>query len=103
YSVSLPQSGGERPLDIEHSGAALFLTALSVRTGLTREMAIMCTTESQMARFFLAMIAAGARQEQIATAFAAFFPETIAPPVPAGLTPARAGAMLTGAHGGAGG
>ncbi len=103
YSVSLPQSGGERPLDIEHSGAALFLTALSVRTGLTREMAIMCTTESQMARLFLAMIGAGARQEQIATAFAAFFPETIAPPVPAGLTPARAGAMLTGAHGGAGG
>ncbi|MFN4134890.1 MAG: hypothetical protein ACK4G2_04500 [Novosphingobium sp.] len=103
YAVSLPRSDSERALDVGHSGAALFLTALSARAGLTREMAIMATTESQMARLFLAMIAAGAGREQIATAFAAFFPEHIPPAVPAGLTPSRAAAMLAGSHGGTGG
>lgn len=98
YAASLALPVGRQVLDIEYSGAALFLTALSAGAGLPRETAIMCTTETQMARLFLAMVAAGAGQEQIVPAFSALFPAHLPPVAPAGLTASRAAAMLAGSR-----
>lgn len=73
--------GGEkiRTLDLQHAGVALFLTGLAISAKLTREMAVMCTTESQMPRLALSLAASGLGREGIAMTFAALHPDIALP------------------------
>ncbi|HQS96028.1 MAG: hypothetical protein B7X90_01675 [Novosphingobium sp. 17-62-19] len=81
-------------LKLDHAGAALFLSGLAANAGLARETAIMCTTESQMPRLALSLVAANVRREGVVATFSALHPDIA---VPAGiklLDPARATALL---------
>lgn len=81
-------------LSIENAGVALFLSALGFGAGLSRETAIMCTTESQLARLALALAAAGAGRDGVVSAFVALHPEIALPDGIERLEPDRAAALL---------
>ena len=81
-------------LSIENAGVALFLSALSFGAGLSRETAIMCTTESQLARLALSLAAAGAGRDGVVSAFVALHPEIALPDGIERLEPDRAAALL---------
>lgn len=81
-------------LSIENAGVALFLSALSFGAGLSRETAIMCTTESQLARLALSLAAAGAGRDGVVSAFVALHPEVALPEGIERLEPDRAAALL---------
>lgn len=88
-SADLPHT-----LQIENAGVALFLSALSFGAGLSRETAIMCTTESQLARLALALAASGAGRDVVVAAFVALHPEVALPDGIERLEPDRAAALL---------
>lgn len=54
-------------LDLERSGVALFVTALSARSGQSRGMAMLSTNEKQVLRLGLGLRAAGLDAEQLET------------------------------------
>ncbi|KHS48988.1 hypothetical protein [Novosphingobium subterraneum] len=81
-------------LKIDTAGIALFLSTLASGAGMSREMAIMCTTESQMARMALALSAAGADRTNLVTTFAALHPQTSLPDGIDQIVPDAAAAML---------
>lgn len=81
-------------LRINHGGAALFLTALASASRLARETAIMSTTESQMPRLALSLVAAGVRRDGVVATFAALHPEIAVPNGIEGLDAERAAALL---------
>ena len=83
-----------RGLKIETAGIALFLSTLASGAGMSREMAIMCTTESQMARMALALSAAGADRTNLVTTFAALHPQISLPDGIDQIVPDAAAAML---------
>lgn len=81
-------------LSIENAGVALFLSALSFGAGLSRETAVMCTTESQLARLALSLAASGAGRDGVVAAFVALHPEVALPEGIEVLEPDRAAAIL---------
>lgn len=83
-----------RALSLQSAGVALFLSALSAGAAMSREMAVMCTTESQMARLALALAAAGADRTDLVSTFAAIHPQTSLPEELERLVPDVAAAML---------
>lgn len=88
--------GVDRPstLQLDHAGAALFLSGLAVSAGLARETAIMCTTENQMPRLALSLVAANVRREGVVAIFSALHPDIAVPAGIERLDPARATALL---------
>lgn len=88
--------GADLPLvlSIENAGVALFLTALGFGAGLSRETAIMCTTESQLARLALSLAASGAGRDGLVSTFVALHPQITLPEGIERLEPDRAAALL---------
>lgn len=79
---------------LENAGAALFVTAIAARAGMSRDMAIMVTAESQMLRLGLLLTSVGLERERIASVFAALHPECAVPDAVADLDAARAAKLL---------
>lgn len=94
YAISVAGAKASATLSLQNSGVALFLTALSLGAGLRRETAVMCTTESQMARLALALSAAGLDRKGLVDVFAAIHPEVALPDGLDLLHPDYAAAML---------
>ena len=87
---------GDLPLALypDRAGVALFLTALAFGASVSREMATMCTTESQMARLALALGAAGSGRSGLLGAFAIIHPDVALPEAVECIIPDRAAAIL---------
>jgi hypothetical protein len=71
--------GATAALSISHAGTAMFLSALALASGQDRDLAILATNEGQLARFALAMRAAGLRTPAIAEQFVALHPSVDLP------------------------
>lgn len=95
--------GSERvvALQPEHAGVALFLSALGATAGIPRETAVMCTTESQMPRLALSLVAANVGREGVISTFSALHPDIAVPPGIEQLDSARALALLANTPSGA--
>lgn len=95
--------GSERvaALQLEHAGLAMFLSGLCKVAGITRETAIMCTTESQMPRLALSLVAANVGREGVVATFAALHPDIAVPAGIEQLDPSRAIALLASTPAGA--
>jgi len=98
----LDAMGGEavQALTIDHAGVAMFLTALALGSGQSRETAVMATTESQLPRLALSLCASGLRSEAISAQFLAIHPDVTLPEGLGALRPDTAAAILAsvGAH-----
>lgn len=68
-----------RALFLDGAGVPIFLSALALGAGISREMAIMCTTESQMARLVLALSASGSGRNGLVSTFTTLHPEVAMP------------------------
>ncbi len=95
YAIGIAGAKASATLSLQNSGVALFLTALGMGAGLRRETAVMCTTESQMARLALALSAAGLDREGLVDVFAALHPDVALPEGLDRLHPDQAAAMLS--------
>lgn len=98
YAISAAGAKASATLSLHNSGVALFLTALGLRAGLTRETAVMCTTESQMPRLALSLSAAGLGREGLVETFSALHPDIALPEGLDQLPPDRAAALLAGSR-----
>jgi hypothetical protein len=83
-----------RALSPDAAGVAIFLSALAFGSGMSREMAVMCTTESQLARLAIALSASGVDRGGLVAAFMALHPDVALPEGIERLVPDRAAAML---------
>ncbi|BEV00708.1 hypothetical protein [Novosphingobium olei] len=92
--AALPAEEAARALSIENAGVAIFLSALASGAHLSREMAIMATTETQLSRLALALGACGVGAEVTAAQFMALHPDIGLPEGLGGLHPDRAAAIL---------
>lgn len=72
-------AGAVAALSVTHAGVAIFLTALSLATGQSRDMTVLSTNESQIARFALALRAAGLKPKAVEEQFLALHPEISLP------------------------
>ena len=86
--------GASAALSITHAGAAIFLSALAMASGHDRDLAVLATNESQVARFALALRAAGLKPQSIDEQFAALHPEVTLPGGFENLGTDRAAALL---------
>ncbi len=86
--------GAVAALSAGHAGVAIFLTALSLASGQDRDLATLCTNESQVARLALALRAAGLKPKTIEEQFLALHPEVALPEGFDGLGADRAAAIL---------
>ena len=86
-------------LDIGHAGVALFVTALARGAGLTRDAAVLATSQAQMSRLALALLAAGADPATVEQQFLALHPDVVLPHGFETLGATRAAALLAGAGG----
>lgn len=68
-----------RALDIDHAGAALFLSALAARSGQTRIAAILSTNHQQSARLALGLRAAGLDSKDVERQVMRLAPQTVPP------------------------
>lgn len=66
-------------LDIAHSGAALFFSALALATGHSRDLALQSAQERQMARLALSLRSAGLKSAEVENQFVYIHPEIILP------------------------
>ena len=71
--------GASAALSIPHAGTAIFLSALAMASGHDRDLAVLSTNEGQVARFALALRAAGLKPQAIDEQFAALHPEVTLP------------------------
>lgn len=94
YAINAAGSKPADALSLETAGVALFLTALGLGTGLSRETAVMCTTESQMPRLALSLTTAGVGREGLINTFCALHPDIALPEGLVQLHPDRAAALL---------
>ncbi len=85
---------GMKALAIEHSGPALFLTALALETGIDRTLAIYSCGEAQAVRLALSLRAAGLDLQQIRRQFLYLHPEAEVPEGIEAISPTRASAIL---------
>lgn len=83
-------------LSIENAGVSLFLSALALGSGQSREKAVMATSETQLSRFALSLSASGLKADAIAAQFMALHPDVSLPEGLAALQPDNAAAILAG-------
>lgn len=95
--------GGLAALSISHSGTALFLTALATASGQDRDLAVMSTNETQLARLALSLRASGLKQPAVEEQFLALHPDIALPEGFEQLGPDHAAALLAAAGSLAGG
>lgn len=91
--------GALAALDVGHAGLALFVTALGVGTGLERDAAMLATSEAQLPRLALALLASGAKPAAVEQQFLALHPEVTLPEGFDTLSADRAAALLAGSGG----
>ncbi len=101
--AALPAAEAMQALSIENAGVGLFLTALAMGSGQSRDLAVMATTETQLARLALALGACGLRPEAIAAQFMALHPDVALPEGLAALRADSAAAILMDAQAGSSG
>ena len=89
-------------LDVGHAGVALFATALGLCAGLDRDSAVLATSEAQLPRLALALLASGVRPAAVEHQFFALHPEVTLPEGFETLSADRAAALLAGSGGFAG-
>ena len=92
--------GAHAALDVGHAGVALFVSALGLGAGLERDAAMLATTsQAQLPRLALALLASGARPAAVEQQFVALHPEVTLPDGFEALSADRAAALLAGAGG----
>ncbi|QGN53913.1 hypothetical protein [Novosphingobium sp. Gsoil 351] len=91
--------GAVAALDVEHAGVALFVTALGLTAGLERDAAVFATSEVQMPRLALALLAGGAEHALVERQFFTLHPEITLPEGFETLRADRAAALLAGSGG----
>ena len=91
--------GAVAALDVEHAGVALFVTALGLGAGLDRDAAVLATSEAQLPRLALALLASGAKAALVEQQFYALHPEVTLPEGLETLRADRAAALLAGTGG----
>lgn len=87
--------GAMAALSLAHAGAAIFLTALSIGSGQDRDAAVMATSEEQLARFSLALRAAGVKMPGIEEQLLILHPDASLPEGFERLSSDRAAAILS--------
>lgn len=92
--------GAVAALSIAHAGVALFLSALGLASGQERNLVILSTNETQMARFALSLRAAGLKPAVAEQQFAYFHPDIALPEGFDTLRVDRAAALLDSAFSG---
>ncbi|MGV3512001.1 MAG: hypothetical protein ACO1OX_08370 [Novosphingobium sp.] len=90
------QLGGDlsRALFLDSAGVPIFLSALALGAGISREMAIMCTTESQMARLVLGLSASGSGRNGLVSTFSTLHPDVALPDGLDAIAPDTAAALI---------
>lgn len=86
--------GAVAALSVTHAGVAMFLSALHLACGQSRDVCTLATNESQLARLALALRAAGLKPQAVAEQFAALHPEIALPDGFEALGTDRAAAIL---------
>lgn len=86
--------GASAALDVTHAGTAIFLSALAMASGHDRDLVVLSTNEGQVARFALALRAAGLKPQSIDEQFAALHPDVALPNGFENLGADRAAALL---------
>lgn len=81
-------------LSVTHAGTAIFLSALAIGSGQDRDVAVLSTNESQMARFALGLRSAGLKHSGIEEQFLALYPDFALPEGFERLNADRAAAIL---------
>lgn len=71
--------GAQAALSISHAGVALFLTALAMGSGQERDPVVLSTHKSQLARFALALRAAGQKPSLVEEQFLTLHPDVTLP------------------------
>lgn len=85
-------------LSIGHAGVSLFLTTLALGSGQRRDVVVLATHEAQVARFALALRAAGLKPSGVEEQFLALHPQVTLPPCFDRLSPDHAAAILASGH-----
>lgn len=83
-----------RPLAIDFAGVGLWLTALSARTGQSREKAVLATNPRQSARLAVILRAASCNQQEIDDTLLRLHPDRIPPQGAGDLKPSEARDLL---------
>jgi hypothetical protein len=89
--------GAIAALSVDHAGAAIFLTALSIGSGQDRDLVIFSTNDRQLARLALALRAAGLKPAAVEEQFVYLHPEVALPDGFEQLRADRAAALLAAA------
>lgn len=89
--------GAVAALSVPHAGVAIFLSALSIAASQDRDMVVLATNETQVARLALALRASGLRVDGIAEQFMAIHPDVSLPDDFERLGSDHAAALLAGA------
>jgi hypothetical protein len=90
-------SGAVGALSVAHAGVAIFLTALGLASGQSRDLTVLTTGESQAARLALTLSSAGLKLPAVQAAFFALHPDLALPQGFDGLGADRAAAILASA------
>lgn len=86
--------GATAALSISHAGIAIFLSALAIASGQDRDIAAISTNDRQLARFALALRAAGLKPKDVEEQFLYIHPEVTLPESFDTLRMDRAAALL---------
>jgi len=100
--VGAMDSGGVGALCVTHAGVVIFLTALGLASGQSRDLTVFTTGESQAARFALALSSAGLKHPAVEAEFLALHPDLTLPEGFDSLGADRAAALLAAAGMGSG-
>jgi len=87
-------AGSVAALSVGHAGVAIFLTALAAASGQDRDLVALSTNEAQLARFAIALRAAGLKLSAIEEQFFAIHPDIALPDGFDRLDVERAAALL---------
>lgn len=87
-------AGAVAALSITHAGVAIFVSAMAIASGQDRDVAVLATNESQLARLALALRASGLKPTAIEEQFLSLHPEVALPPGFEHLGADRAAAIL---------
>lgn len=94
--VSGMGGGAVAALSVTHAGIAIFASALALASGQDRDLAILSTHDSQLARLALALCASGLKPKAIEEQFLALHPDIALPTGFDSLDADRAAATLAG-------
>lgn len=86
--------GAQAALSVSHAGIALFLTALGLGSGQSRDAVVLSTHEAQLARLALALRSAGLKPAAIEQQFITLHPDVVLPEGFERIGPDSAAAML---------